>query len=501
MIMSPLTAKYPRGVFVMFFIQLISMIGFSFVMYLLVLYCTKGLHYTDSHAYSLNGAYIALMYAVHVVGGYVAERYLGYRRSVTIGIVISTLGLFALWIPNSLFLLLGLSAFIVGSGLLIPCLFVLLGRLYPSHSTQRDTGFVLAYVGMNVGSFFACALAGPLQERYGFNMVFLIGALSQIVLLVYFLIYQNVFNEISANASNQQVIVKSKADQIKGHFLNFLSFIALAVLLNFSSLCNVMLIVFGIASVFFVIYLAQKEKGFARKNMYAFLIFTLIALCFWSLYMLSASALTIFTDRNVDRHLLSWLIPTASFSSLNPFFIMTLGPFVGSLWFAFRKYLNWNVSLAAKFSGGLILVGLGFLILVLGIQSHAGLAMTSLWWIVLSYFIQTLGELLVGPAGFSMVGTLVPARMEAFMVGVWELSSGLAGTISGYLADATEAPAHASLLATNHLYAHQFMLFGSVVLGIGVLVAMCAPLLTQLTQHEENIEPPMMGLAVNEESH
>jgi len=469
------TEKYPHGVFVMFFIQLISMIGFSFVMYLLVLYCTHSLHFSDKKAYSINAAYIALMYAVHIAGGYIGEQYFGYRRSVTIGVIISIIGLFLLWTPSSFLLIISLSAFIVGSGLMIPASFVLLGRIYQQNNPHRETGFVLSYVGMNVGSFLACALAGPLQEWLGFNTVFIIGGLSQVGLLIYFLIYQNVFKHIIENTH------KAKSKKI-GWVFNIVAIVIVAILLNFSEVCNAILVGFGVLTVFFVSFLAQKEKESVRKNLYAFLILTMVALCFWSLYMLSGSALTIFTDRNVDRHFLTWIIPTASFSALNPFFIMILGPFMGALWFFLKQQFNWQPSIAAKFAGGLLFVGLGFLILVLGIHCTGADGLMPMFWIVFSYFLQTLGELLIGPVGFSMVGNLVPARMEASMVGVWELSSGIAGTISGYLADMTNTNSVSNPLLTNPLYAHNFWLFGLSVFAAGLFVIFISRWINHLSE-------------------
>ena len=472
--------KYPRGVFVMFFIQLISMVGFSFVMYLLVLYATNALHFTDKHAYSINAAYIALMYGAHVSGGWVSERYFGYRRAIILGTVISALGLAFLMIPSAHAVPLALSAFIVGSGLMIPCTFVLLGRIYAKNHPHRELGFVLSYIGMNVGSFFACAFAGPLQQWIGFAGVFLIGTVVQVILLFYFLVYQNIFSEEPQDKKAKKLPEMTKQKIWIGHFWNAVCFAVIVVLLNYSDLCNQLLLVMGALSVFYVIYLAMKEQGEVRRNMLAFLMLTVIALCFWSLYMLSASALTIFIERNVDRNVFHWLVPTASFSSINPFFIIVLGPFMGSVWYLLYRVFKWKVSISAKFSMGLMFMGAGFLLLVWGIHSHDSLGKISVTWIVLSYLLQTIGELLVGPVGFSMVGDLVPARMEAFMVGIWELSSGIAGTISGYLASMTTVASKSKApLITDPVYSHNFALFGLTVAGIGVLVALLKPLVTR----------------------
>ncbi len=467
-------SKYPRGVFVMFFMQLISMIGFSFVMYLLVLYCTSDLNFSDKHAYSLGSAYIALMYAWHVTGGYIGEKFFGYKKAIIFGIIVSIFGLFLIPISKSL-LTIGLSAFIVGSGILIPCSFVLLSRIYSKNHPHREAGFIISYIGMNTGSFLACGSAGPLQSWLGYGTVFWIGGAAQILLLMYFIYFRNMFKEEYMGSESKAGgfgLVKN----LKGALYTVVSVLIVTELLRYSEFCNAMLLLMGACSVIFVLYVASQERGQSRSNLHAFITLTVVALCFWSLYMLSASGLTLFIERNVDRHIFHFIVPTASFSSLNPFFIVILGPFVTSIWRLLTKRGNQQNSIAAKFSCGLIFMGLGFMILYAGIHTHNAQGFIPLYWIVISYLFQTIGELFVGPVGFSMVGSLVPARMEALMVGIWELASGVAGSISGYLSQMTSSGKGVkNPLLTDPIYAHHFIVFGLIVASVGVFIAFMAP--------------------------
>jgi POT family proton-dependent oligopeptide transporter len=484
LIKDTMDVKYPRGVFIMFFVQLLSMIGFSFVMYLLVLYCTHSLHLDDQHAYALTGAYVALMYATHIIGGHIGERYFGYKRSVVSGVTIAAFGLFLLYIKSYILLIFGLAIFIVGSGLFIPCSFVLLGRIYPTGSFFRETGFMISYIGMNVGSFFACALAGPLQKYFDFNMVFLIGGICQLLLLFYFLTYRYVFNESAPDSISARSYIKTKSNTIIGWLWNVVTVVLVTILLLYPSFCNILLIFVGVLSAAFIIACASKERGIVKRNLYAFLILVSISLCFWSLYMLSGSALMLFSDRNIDRNILGYVIPTASLSALNPFFIMAIGPLLGIFWPFIHRVFGIEISIPRKFSFGLIFMGIGFLVLVFGIRHANSLGLISLSWLIYSYFFQTIGELLVGPVGFSMVGSLVPERMEGVMMGIWELASGLAGILSAYLAQKTYFKNGQDLLSTNIDYSHQFLLYGSIIIIIGIIVTIFSPLIKKLTTRD-----------------
>jgi len=471
--------KYPVGVVPMFFVQLLSMVPYSFITYLLVLYTTNQLDFTTKHAYLLVAAFVAIMYGAHVLGGYLAERFFGHSYAVTAGIVISTIGSFTLLLPSEFMLYVSLSLFIVGSGLLIPCLFVLLGRLYERDSPYRTSGFVFIYVGMNVGSFIATAAAGPLLLFSGYKVVFLIGGIFQIILLFTYLKYRDIFIK---NAVASDYGFFNKSDKIWGWVISIIAVVIIAALLDYARVANALLIVLGILGAIVVAALALREKEQARRNLFAFLILTIIALCFWSLYLLNTSALVIFTEHAVNRHFSHWIIPTASFSSLNPLFIMIFGPVLAFLWNRWGRWSKMPPSIPTKFSIGLILAGLGFLLLVLGIHLDTGTALVSMGWVVLCYLLLTIGELMVSPVGFAMVGKLVPARMEAYMVGIWELSTGIAGAISGYLAYLTVKPVHATAgLVNNNLpYEHSFIWFGGLAFVVGIILIFFIPWLNRL---------------------
>jgi len=472
--------KYPVGVMPMLVIQLVSMIAFVFVTYLLVLYATNKLGFSNHHAYTLVAAFIALMYGAHVSGGLLAEKSFGHDHSVIIGIVLSTIGSFGLLLPSITALYVSLSLFIVGSGLFIPCLFVLLGRLYQPDHPYRQSGFLLIYVGMNIGSLIAASAQGPLLEIMNYRSVFLIGAIAQIILLLLYLRYRRTFQE---NAIKPDHTIFSQRAKTWGWIGCIASIIAIAILLDYARIANVILIIIGALCAIFVAILAMNLQGAARKNLWAFLILVIVALCFWALYMLNTTALVIFIEHNVNRQLLGWTVPTASFSALNPFFILIVGFILMCLWGAIYRWRQKSPSIPLKFVVGLIFAGLGYLVLVVGI--HHGISnKVPMIWIVLCYLMLTIAELLIAPVGFAMVGKLVPERMEAFMVGIWELSTGVAAAISGYLAYLTITPplhkAASSVLQANLSYEHSFITFGVIACVLGIVIAFFVPWLNRL---------------------
>jgi len=246
-------------------------------------------------------------------------------------------------------------------------------------------------------------------------------------------------------------------------------------LLNFALVSNVLLLVLGAGMLLVIVYLAMKEHGEARTKLLTLLIFVVIGMTFWALYMLAPSALMIFVQHNVNRNVFGFTIPTSSIYGLNPFFIITLGPLM-SLFFLWLARRNKVFSLPGKFSCGIILMGLGYLALLLGIVLISQNGLVALGFVVLSYFLQSLGELFIGPVGYSMIGSLSPAHLEGLMMGVFRLSIGVAGAASGFLAAATAAPKDVfTPSVTNPIFAHSFGLYGVVTVIVGLIVMLLIP--------------------------
>ncbi|MCW5588660.1 MAG: peptide MFS transporter [Legionellales bacterium] len=480
------TSKYPPGIFVMFFLQLLTMIGFSMIYALLVLYCTQRLHFTDEKTYALNAAYNALVFAIPVIGGYIADRFLGNRPTVVLSSVFSLIGLLLLMIQNVVGLYSGLCFFAIGVGFMVPCQYVLLGRLYPHGAPGRDSGFTIVYIGMNLGSLAASSVAGYIASTYGYPYAFLIGAIFMFFSTVLFLNYYNLYRRRDDEHQAERIAYTKKSRSI-GLIATLICIPSVWILLENATLCNIILIAGSILCAAFIVLYAVRLGGDKRNKLLAFLILTIVSVAFWSLYQLGPSVMIIFMERNVDRSVFGHLIPAATLTSLNSFFIITIGPLLTWVWM-FLGHRGKDFSVPTKFATGVILMGIGYIVLWVGIHFHNTLGFVALSWIVLSYFFQTVGELFVGPIGYSMVGSLVPKQVEGLMLGIWQLAAGIAGSISEFLAKQTATPEHViNPVVTDPIYQHAFYQFGMVTIIIGLLACLIIPYLKKVIGTTEMI--------------
>ncbi len=468
--------KHPKGMLTICLLQLLGMIGFSMFLSLLVLYVTHHLNFSDNNSYAISGAFNALVFITSVPGGYIAERFLGYYKASLISIVMCAVGSLIVALSTTLSLYIGLSLFIMGTGMMVPCFFVMLGHLYPKNHPRRETGFVLAYASMNMGAFLASAISGSLSLHLGFSAAFLFGAITTAV-MVPVLMHHRKYLKDSEPFNKQQ--------QIAGLILIIGATIASGIIVKFASLCNSLMIVMGILALLYTMKLGLNYHGAARRKIWVFVLLTTMSIMFWTLYSLAPSLLTLFTERNVDRHFLGWLVPTSSLSCLNPFFIVTMGPLITLMWQKLKTTKGIDISTPAKFGWGLILMGIGYLVLSIGTHYASTVGYMALGWLVFSYFFQTVGEVFVGPIGYAMVGELVPTEQEGLMMGIWQLSAGIAGALSDWLAEFSQTSGHVvKPLLTNPNYIKAFTLYGSITVAIGLIAFIITPKLKTLISND-----------------
>lgn len=470
---------------VIFFIALIQTwysIGFFILFATLTLYCIHGLQIPDYTAYLISTSFLALVYALAVFGGYLANRWLGYYLAAFTGIALSTLGFFCLLITNLHSLYYGLAMIAVSEGMTIPTLYVLLGMLYKDGSGNRSKGFTIAYVGMNIGCFIGSAISGPIAEHFGYYSIFSVGLFSSILTLCIFLLYY-----FSTRKSDKSGIKceedKSISSILIGLFITLCSIPVVGTIISHPQWGHSILLGIGILAFGIIISLAKSENSLIRKKMKLFLFLCILYICFWALYFIIPTILPLFIERNVNRNVFGLIIPASSFYALNPLLIILLGPVMGAFWAFFSKK-NLLTSFTEKFALGLILMGMGYLVLSVGILTHNDLGFVSWIWIALSYLIQTLGELCIGPIGYAMVGEVAPREHEGLMMGIWQLMAGIAGAITSFLSSFLSKMNGMSLtpLATNSNYSHFFLLCGGTVAIIGIITAILTRLNTKRTK-------------------
>ena len=474
--------KQPKGLYYLFFTELWERFGFYTLQTILILYMTKGLLMSDNKAYLLYGAFSAMIYFTPVIGGYLADRYLGFQSAIILGGVLLSLGYLIVAIPNEFLFFFGLSTLIVANGFFKPNVSSILGKIYHEDDPRRDGGFTLFYMGINIGALIPPIFTGALVAAYGWHAGFLLAAAGMIVGLIVFIVGRPKFKgcgtvpQLSPLRSNKRNIF------IVLLTIGIVASVALFhMLLLFPEESDLIL---GIATFFivlFVIYFLFKEKLAQRNKMIACLILILISLGFWALYNQTYTSLMLFADRNMSKQFLGFTIDAEFTQFFNPFFIVILSPILSRIWIYLERKKS-HPSTPTKFSLGILMMSLGFFLLGIAGKYFGYNGETSPWWLSTSYLLQTIGELLISPIGLAMITTLSPKHLVGMMMGVWFLTQSAAFAIGGGLATLSSVPEEMSATLALGIYSKAFLIYGTISLVLAVISFFLVPFLKRLIQ-------------------
>lgn len=475
--------KQPPGLYLLFFIELWERFGSFATQSLLVLYLTKIFLFTDNRAYELFSAYSSLIYATPIIGGYLADRFLGFRKAIIFGGILYLFGYFALASLNKGMFYLALAALICGNGFFKANVSSLLGSLYKEKDPRRDSGFTIFYMGINLGGFIAGLGCAYVAAKFGWQYGFGLAGVGMIICMSACL---SGFKTLGENGlAHDPLLLKKRV--LPGLSIQNLIIIAtiitlylISILMLHPNLVTDVLIGSGILAFLSLIIMGCLEEKDRRNKLFALLILMIFSIAFWALYTQIFSSLTLFCDRLVNRTLFGHTVPTAMFPSLNPFFIITLSPIVAMVWLKIYAK-SWNPSTPMKFAIALILAGLGFIFLKLGIHLAGVGSLVAIAWLVQLYFFQTVGELCLSPVGLSAVTALAPPRLVGMVMGVWFMSLSIAFAIGGRIADLTAIPKSLTNLdEIAQIYSNNFLLFGCTSVFIGIILILCTPLLKKM---------------------
>lgn len=467
----------PRGLYLLFFTELWERFGFYMVQTILILYLTKGLLYTDDSAYLLYGAFSSMLYLTPVLGGYIADRFIGFRTAIFIGAFLFLIGYALMAIPDKRALFMGLSFVILGNGFFKPNVSSIVGDLYGRDDPRRDGGFTLFYMGINLGSLLPPLFAGALVAAYSYGAGFGAAAIGMIVSVITFLVGKGRLEHAGGMPSISPL---HRSPKIKTLFyLLFWTGIAVTIgvlhlLLFHPKETNLILILASVAIIAAVLFYLFKELPEQRRKMVACLILIAISIGFWAVYNQTFTSLMLFADRNMSKELLGITIDAEFTQFFNPFFIIVLSPILSQFW------TKVNFSTPLKFSLGVLFMAVGFFALATGVLLFHPDGYASPWWLVLSYFLQTIGELLISPIGLAMVTRLSPPHLVGMMMGVWFLTQSAAFAIGGGLATLSDVPDGASKFASLEIYAHAFLVYGGISLTLAVVSFLLIPFLNRL---------------------
>lgn len=534
-----LFSNHPKGLGLLFFTEMAERFSYYGMRSLFMLYLIAVFFNNDFSA-QIYGSYSGLVYLTPLLGGWMASRYWGTRRSVIVGAIVMSLGQLLMFasacfvkqsiftdpslggtidtnVDNTLSIFLmftGLAVLIIGNGFFKPNLASMVGDLYPAEEltdSHRDAAYTIYYMGVNIGAFLAPLICGFVSSDGNwmnpgaFKWAFLCSAIAMLLGLMVFVLFKNKMlvspegKQLGlppmAAPKKQETEINQGCCAVKNSpwmivvslLLGIGLFIAFSLnATNFNDYITAAVYSISIALPVYII----SDRNLTRCEKLKIGVIYIIAVFvvfFWAVYEQAGTSLTIFADRNCDRSIGSWEVPTAWFQSINPIAIVILAPIMAIMWekLATRKI---EPSSPAKQALGLLLLSLGYVVIAYGTHGLGEHAKASLWWLVALYLIHTLVELCLSPIGQSMVYKLSPSRMVSLLMGVWFMSSAasnvLAGSFASLLPETGQAPK--SLLGFEVTTLSEFFLIFAVMSGVAaiILFALC-PMLKKMMNTPE----------------
>lgn len=482
---------HPPGLFVLFFAEMWERFSYYGMRALLILYLTKHFLFSDDAAYVTYGAYTSLVYITPIIGGWLADQWLGQRKAVMFGAVLLTIGHALMGFEgdggsDSLALrttYLALSFIIVGSGFLKANVVVIVGSLYAPDDTRRDPAFTIFYIGINLGAALGALACGVAGEVWGWSYGFGLAGLGMLAGLLVFALFRPLLMGRAEPRDPAKL-----AERWTGIKLEHLIYaggvggtVVVWVLLQNQGLVGGLLSLTAAALAAYLLYIAITDlKPHERARVAAILILMMLSVLFWALFEQAGSSLNIYTDRNVDRHIFGFEVPAAVFQSLNAIYIVVLAPGLAWIWTGLSQR-NLDPSAPAKFGLGLIQLGAGFLVLMAGDTASGGMG-TPVIYVFLIYLLHTTGELCLSPVGLSVVTRIAPARLAGLLIGAWFFAMAIGNFVAGLIAQATESADYAA--GINAVYTK----IGLLAVAIGVATIAAAPLIGRLIHAEDPIE-------------
>ena len=418
---------HPKGLYLLFFTEMWERFSYYGMRAILILYLTKkfiegGLGMDEKYAMLLYGYFTGFVYFTPLIGGWLADRYLGKRLAVTIGGITMMLGQFTLFGLNSMTgLYIGLLLLIIGNGFFKPNISTLVGGLYKDGDSRRDAAFTIFYMGINLGAMIAPLIIGVVTDNmfattnedgsisYGYRYGFLVSGIGMLLGQVIFNLLGTKYlgdlgtKPVGAVSDTEVAKVQKSINPETGKELD------------------------------------EKDE---KQRISVIFILLIFAVFFWAGFEQAGSSLSLYTDKYIDRSIGSFEIPTSWFQSVNPLFIVTLAPLFTLFW---ASPIGRRLTTPVKMGVGMIILGVGFLFMIGAVAERSANGdvddvnnKAALMWLIMTYLLHTIGELCISPVGLSVVTKLSPPKLASVLMAVWMLSSFFANIVGGYIASYVE---------------------------------------------------------------
>lgn len=474
---------HPKPLWMLFMSEFWERFAFYGIRWAMVLYIVSQFHGGESAgekpASEMYGAYLALVYAGAIFGGYVADKLIGFQRSILLGAVFMALGLFLLASPTEPLFKLGLATIIVGNGLFKPIISTMVGKLYMQGDARRDAGFTIFYMGINIGAMIAPVITGWLARKiFGtdtdphYQWVFIAAGIGMVISLIWFWVGRGQLKGIGLPAPGQEGLGRLGLVAVLGAVIGIPLFYFLLTI-DATALQAILMGLFVVPAVMLLMEGARNGKV-ARDMVVAMLIIFVFNVLFWMFFEQAGSSFTFLADKIVNREFGDWTFPLEWFQSVNSIAIITLAPIMAWMWVKMGRN---NPSIPRKFGLGLIFNGLAFLLLMIALNSMVdGNGKIPFWTLFMVYVIQSVGELCLSPIGLSMTTKLAPARLAGMAMGCWFLSIAIGNNLAGIFAGHVSGTGGMTVQSAQAGYTFGFW----ALVGSGVLLFLVAPLVNRL---------------------
>ncbi|MCM1264937.1 MAG: peptide MFS transporter [Candidatus Gastranaerophilales bacterium] len=377
---------HPRGLYLLFFVEMWERFSYYGMRALLVLYMIQHLMFTTEKAGNIYGLYTGFVYLTPILGGYLADRYIGQRKSITTGALFMCIGLFMLASQQACMFLPALFVMVIANGFFKSNISSVLGMLYGKNNNKKDSAFTIFYMGINIGAFLSPLVCGTLALRYGFGAGFASAGIGMLIGVIIYKLFENKYLGNCGLYPIKKVSIDNTNKETK-------------------------------------LTIREKNRIIA---LFVLMIFTIV---FWTCYEQAGCSLTLFAEYATNRNIMGHVIPAGYFQSLNPLYIIILAPMMSMFW-EFLQLKRLEPTSVEKFTLALGLISVAYVIMAIA-GDISTVSKVSPLWLIAAYFIMTVAELCISPIGLSLVSKLAPRNFVSVLMGTWFLSSFFGNLFAG----------------------------------------------------------------------
>ena len=440
---------HPKGLYVLFATEMWERFNYYGMRAILVLFMTKALMFDKIFASNIYGSYTGLVYLTPLVGGYIADRYWGNKRSIILGGLIMAVGEFVLFFCGSMYksnpeiaallFFAGLGLMIAGNGFFKPNISAMVGQLYAENDKRKDSAYTIFYMGINTGGAigpFVCGFFGDTGNPDDFKWAFLAAGIGMLLSVVVMHFFHNKYvvdhnNEVLGLTPKDAPAFTRKPLYVFLGLLVF-SFISIGLIYVEANVFSYLfyLLLGSITLIALLIFTDKTLSGLEKKKVSVIFVVSFFVIFFWSAFEQAGASLTFFAEEQTNRTLGSYVIPSSFFQSLNSTFVVAFAPIFAWLWL---KLGTFEPGSPAKMALGLFLLALGYLWIAFGVHNVASGVKVSMIWLTGMYALHTCGELCLSPIGLSLVNKLAPIKFASLLMAVWFTANAFANKFAGVL--------------------------------------------------------------------